>query len=276
MSNRQKISQFSGLTALDDSDLLTVVANNQNFKISVGDFKTLLGVTGTIESIGDTLGTAILQQVGDQYQIRRATGSNGVFVGTTSENGLSISNSFQNGAGGQGVIVDPNANIIKFRSLVSGTGIDVTTTGENLQISSTALKNFSYLSMAENATATTVSDGTAVKVAGIFTDEASEGFTNDATGKATYTRSAQLKPSISCNFSYQKSGAGSGTYKFYLAKNGTVINGTAYTSTTETAANVSIAAILDLAQNDFLELFVEGVGTTDAITVSSFGIVIDG
>ncbi len=64
----RKISNFPAQTALPGDAELTYVSGTVNYKITLADFQSSLGVTGTIVSLGD--GLAIFNLSGSENQIR--------------------------------------------------------------------------------------------------------------------------------------------------------------------------------------------------------------
>jgi hypothetical protein len=130
--------------------------------------------------------------------------------------------------------------------------------------------------MATNATATTVLDGTPSIIAGTFTDERSSRFTNSAAGRATYIGVTNEVVQVDVTFGYSKGGSGTDTHNFYIGKNGTVIANSVKSVSTDTTLNPSVTmmAAVELTTNDYIEVFVEGSGTTDPVTVDSFSMVI--
>jgi hypothetical protein len=136
MSNSQKTSQFTALTTLSDSTSITLVDNGQNFTISFADFKTALGVTGTLTAIGDPLGTPILNvPTPEDYQIRTLESGAGVIASTSVNDGVSLSVNFSQDETGAQIISDLASSTTTFRSLVAGSGINVAEAGERIQIS---------------------------------------------------------------------------------------------------------------------------------------------
>ena len=138
-------------------------------------------------------------------------------------------------------------------------------------------RNTSYITMATNATETAVQDGTPVKFAGTFTDQSSNRFTNDATGRATYVGVKDITATVSVSFSFTKAGSGVDSYIFYIAKNGSVIThaSKSVSAGTTDAPSITTLSEVSLSTNDYLEVFVEGNGTTDNVTIQSFGMVIN-
>ncbi len=138
MSNSQKISQFNALTSLLDTALITVVSNGQNFTIPFSDFKNALGVTGTLSTEGDPLGVPVLIEPSpSEYKIRNIESSKGVIASTSPDNGVLLGTSFINGPGAK-IIKDLTQDSLTFRALIAGSGINVSESGDQIQISAVA------------------------------------------------------------------------------------------------------------------------------------------
>ena len=136
MSSSQKISQFAVQPSLVDSDLVTIVRNGQNFNITYADLKASLGVTGSLSSIGDTFGTPILNQpTPETNEIRKLETAKGVSASISAQGGVLIHNSFVNGTVGAKIIQDLSAGQYTFRSIAAGSGINVSESGDKIQIS---------------------------------------------------------------------------------------------------------------------------------------------
>lgn len=139
MSHDQKISSFTGQPTLAGTDLITFVRSGTNFNVSFTNFIASLGVTGTLEPIGDPLGTPVLNQPSAGVnEIRNIEGSKGIITSISPEDGVNIANDFIQGAAGVPIIQDLNAAQYLLRSLVAGTGINVAIAGDAIQISAVA------------------------------------------------------------------------------------------------------------------------------------------
>jgi hypothetical protein len=124
------------------------------------------------------------------------------------------------------------------------------------------------MSQVSNATATTITvAGTAVKLAGTWTEEEAHQFTTDATGKMTYNGPKTLHADVTMSFS---GGPVSGTnkaIKFYVAKNGTVItnSGASNNISSGDPSRTTLVWHEELAAGDYIEAFV--ANDTDTINV---------
>lgn len=130
----QKISQFNVSTSLNTSDLFTFVVNGTNKSIAFSDFKTSLGVTGTINQVGNPLSVPVLDKVGDANNIRNMESSKGVRFSVSAENGVMAGCNFIQDSTGVNIIENLNSDQYKFKSIVAGTGIAITTDGDTITI----------------------------------------------------------------------------------------------------------------------------------------------
>ena len=138
MSNGQKISQFTGATTLNDSDLVTIVSNGQNFKVTYGDLKTNLGVTGSLTSTGAALGTPILNNPsGNDYEIRKLEDGNGITFSITAEDGVTAALNIDQDSTGVALIENLATSAPDMASLVAGQGISITKDGSVITLGNT-------------------------------------------------------------------------------------------------------------------------------------------
>ncbi len=88
MSHSQKISQFTTQSLLSDTDLFTLVRSGTNLNIKYSDFKTDLGVTGTLNQVGNPLGVPVLDKVGTTNNIRNLESGAGMQFNVAADNGI--------------------------------------------------------------------------------------------------------------------------------------------------------------------------------------------
>ena len=86
-----KKSEFNADTEIPDGSTLDFVINGQNLKITKANFLAALGVTGTLSQVGAVTGTPVLDGTGTDYLIRNLEAGDGVVIGTSPENGITIS-----------------------------------------------------------------------------------------------------------------------------------------------------------------------------------------
>lgn len=171
MSSSQKISQFSALTSLNDSDLVTVVSGGQNFTITWGNLKSGLGVTGSLETTGAALGTPLLNSPSaNEYEIRNLESGSGVKVSVSAENGALLAHNFTQDPGGIDIFRNRTAIQPTFLSLAEGDGIDLSLDGDKLTIAASAT-----VALTKIVTVNDISEFPA-PVAGVITLEDNTGY----------------------------------------------------------------------------------------------------
>jgi len=132
-----KKSNFTAITSLQTTDYLDLVRNGQNFKISIADFLTSLGVTGTLQTKGEITSIPVLDVDADINYIRNIGGGPGVLVTESPQDGIEIEHNFTIDKSGAAVIINENADSPTVRSIVAGTGISVGASGTEIQITNT-------------------------------------------------------------------------------------------------------------------------------------------
>lgn len=131
----KKISEFNVSTSLANSDLFTFVASAANRNISFSDFKSALGVTGTIGTKGDPLGTPILSTVvANQYDIRNIESTKGIIASLSPQDGVRLGCNFTQAVTGSKIIPDLNADTYKVKTLVGGTNIALSESDDSITI----------------------------------------------------------------------------------------------------------------------------------------------
>jgi hypothetical protein len=136
-----------------------------------------------------------------------------------------------------------------------GTGVTQSTYGEY------------YIS---SITATSIGTaGNFVKVNGTTTAGFLSNFTHPASNRLTYTGTATRKFLVAAALSFH--GTGTNDYKFAFHKNTSSLLSPSIVSTTGTGsgnlAHVSIQTIVELATNDFIEVFVTNADATNSATI---------
>lgn len=122
-----KISEFNVSQSIPDSALIPFVSLDTNLTIKYSDLKTALGISGSIKTEGGPNSVSILNQPSSSISyIRGVRGDRGVtaLLAPTSE--VLIRGNFANDDTGAGLIKDPTANQIVFRSIVGGENTTVT------------------------------------------------------------------------------------------------------------------------------------------------------
>ena len=133
-SDNRKISNFLAQTAIPSDAQITYISGSTNYRISIADFLTSIGISGTIVQDGDPLGTPILNKSGSVNNIRNLEPGSGIKSSVSPENGAIIEHNFQTDIVGAQVVTDLTADSPIFRSFVSGAGINVSQSGDEIQI----------------------------------------------------------------------------------------------------------------------------------------------
>jgi hypothetical protein len=111
--------------------------------------------------------------------------------------------------------------------------------------------------------------GTFVKVGGTTTAGFLSNFTHPASNRLTYTGTATRKFLLTAALSFH--GTGTNDYKFAFHKNTSSLLSPSIVSTTGSGtgdlAHVSIQTIVELATNDFIEVFVTNADATNSATI---------
>ena len=129
-----KISEFVKILSVDDSGLLNVVQNGQNFSITQENYLAQFGVTGTIVQDGAVTGTPVLDKQGTVNNIRNIEDGPGVATSVSPENGITIEHNLISGTTGVPVFTDLAAAQPLIRSLLAGDNMSITPSGNGLRL----------------------------------------------------------------------------------------------------------------------------------------------
>jgi hypothetical protein len=142
MSNQsrgRKISEFLSQTSIPSDAEITYISGSTNYRITLADFLTSIGVTGTIVQDGDPLGTPILDTAGSVNNIRNLEPGSGIKTSVSPENGAIIEHNFSEDIVGAQLVTDLTAVSPVFRSLVAGTGLNIAASGNEIQFALSAV-----------------------------------------------------------------------------------------------------------------------------------------
>jgi hypothetical protein len=272
-SQGRKISNFPALTSIPDGAVLTFVSGSTNYKITKANFLTALGVTGTLVAAGAGSATPVLQTAGSVYTIRGLEDGNGIVCSVSPDNGITVANNFTQEGSFTALVSSFSVASPVFASLKGGTGISVAKSSNIITISATGDQPFGIVTMHGNSTATTIA-GTAapVIVAGTWTAGDTENFSASTGGRLTYTGAETARFSIKASITMLRAtGSGNVDVSAYLYKNGSVISASQVTATTNQTNKhaVCLPYSLELAQNDYIELYVANDTNPDDLTVTN-------
>ena len=130
-----KISEFNVSNTIDDNAVLPFVSSATNLAITFANLKSALGVTGVIKSTGSASSVPLLDKPSSSLNyIRGVIGSQGVTTTLGPQGDVQIKTSLINDATGEGLIVNPNAAQIAFKSIVGGINTLVSTVNDTIVI----------------------------------------------------------------------------------------------------------------------------------------------
>lgn len=266
-----KQSDFTAQTSIPSGSFLGFFANGYNYKISYANFLSGLGVTGTIVQDGAVTGTPVLDVQGTVNNIRNLEDGAGIVTNVSAENGITIAHNFTVDTTGEPLMLNISDPSPTFVSLVAGTGINLTTSGDTIEIEAQQAAIYGQVYMQGNSTATTIaSTATPVLVAGTWTVDLSGSFTGTTGGRLTYTGSETQICRVAASLSLDPTSGSNQHISVYVAKNGSTIAGSRQEAHISHGAdmNMSVTWQLSLATNDYIEVFVQNATATNNITVS--------
>jgi hypothetical protein len=266
-----KQSDFTAQTSIPSGSFLGFFANGYNYKISYTNFLSGLGVTGTIVQDGAVTGTPVLDVQGTVNNIRNLEDGAGIVTNVSAENGIEIAHNFTVDTTGEPLMLNISDPSPTFVSLVAGSGINLTTVGETIEIEADQALLYGQLYMQGNGTATVIaSTATPVLVAGTWTVDLQDSFTGTTAGRLTYTGTETQICRVAASLSLDPTSGSNQHISVYVAKNGSTIAGSRQEAHISHGAdmNMSVTWQLSLATNDYVELFVQNSTATNNITVS--------
>jgi hypothetical protein len=136
-SQSRKISEFLALSSLPADTQVTFISGGTNYKMTLADFQAALGVTGSIVQAGDPAASPVLDDQGAIKAIRNLEDGNGIIISVSPQNGLTVSHNFQRLTEGLPVVSDLTVSSPTFKSLIAGTDITLSETGNKITISRT-------------------------------------------------------------------------------------------------------------------------------------------
>ena len=113
-----------------------------NYQITFDNFKTALGVTGTIATAGAITGTPVLQTIGTANAIRNLENGAGAKATLSPENGITLAHNFTIDSTGTPLMKDPAALSPTFRSIVGvaggGVAVSISADGNSVELDASA------------------------------------------------------------------------------------------------------------------------------------------
>ena len=141
--NRQrdvKISDMTGAASIEDADLIPIVQNGTNKKLTKKELVESIGVTGSIEQAGDVLGVPVLDKQGADNFIRNLEPGSGIDASLTPLNGIAIEHGFIAGQAGVPVVDNPLLKNPTIRAISTGVGIGAAVEGDSIRLSLTGVE----------------------------------------------------------------------------------------------------------------------------------------
>ena len=140
MSRRRDIrkSDFTVVSSNESTDKFDFVRNGENLSIYQSDMAAGLGVTGTLEQLGEATAIPVLQVVGGVNYIRNILAGYGISVQVSPQNGVEINHNFTADSTGVPVMIDSASDSPTIRSIEGTSGVNVSGSGDTIQIALTA------------------------------------------------------------------------------------------------------------------------------------------
>jgi len=138
MAIGKKESQFTVKTTITDAEFVRFFTPGQNLAISFSDFKTSLGVTGTLNPVGSPLGVPVLEQpVAGVNNIRTLESGAGILASVSAQNGISLKWNVSQDGTGVPLVDSVTATKPTIASLSAGLGISIIKTDNDIVIKNT-------------------------------------------------------------------------------------------------------------------------------------------
>jgi len=114
-----------------------------------------------------------------------------------------------------------------------------------------------------------------IKISGLTTAGVVTSQFSHSNGRLTKTSAGSKNYKVHAEFNADKLGGGSDGYVFYIAKNGTLVNKSEKeVRLTSQEKSISLQSIIPMAQNDYIEIWVEGIDDDDNILVIDLNVTI--
>lgn len=135
-----KKSTFPALTSIPSDATIDFVSGGANYKITLADYLSSLGVTGTIKQVGDATGAPVLDQQGTASGVRTISNGPGVIAELNPWNGITLKHNFTADPTGVPILASTTALSPTVRSIIAGSGMDVSLSGDAIVLASTAVE----------------------------------------------------------------------------------------------------------------------------------------
>ena len=138
-----KKSTFPALTSIPSDATIDFVSDGANYKITLADYLSSLGVTGSIKQVGDATGAPVLDVQGPENGVRTISNGPGVNAAVNASNGITLSHNFTASTVGVPVLADTAELSPTVRSIVAGSGMSASLSGDAIVLESTAVETSS-------------------------------------------------------------------------------------------------------------------------------------
>lgn len=129
-----KKSKFVEVLTAEQTDRFDFTRGAQNLAINFANLAAAMGVSGTLQTLGEITAIPVLYQNAGINYIRNILAGSGIAVGVSPQNGVEISHNFTVDNGGVPIMINEGSSSPVFRSIVGGTGISVGGSGNTIQI----------------------------------------------------------------------------------------------------------------------------------------------
>lgn len=134
-----KKSKFVEVLSAEQNDRFDFTRGAQNLAINFTNLAASLGVSGTLASLGEITAIPVLKQIAGINYIRSILAGSGIAVDVSAQDGIEISHNFTVDGGGVAVMINEGSSSPVFRSFVGGTGINVSGSGNTIQIATSGV-----------------------------------------------------------------------------------------------------------------------------------------
>lgn len=268
----KKESQFITKNVISDTDYIRTFTPGLNSAITFSDFKSSLGVTGSIEQVGDPLGAPVLYTSGDNYFIRNIESTKGVQANVSAQNGITLGLNIAQASTGIKLIDDLNAKQYQLKTIKAGADITITDEGDAIEINYSSQDSINDgLMWVQGSTTETVISGTGIKtkVNNVWTVGDVGRFTFDSTGRLTYTGEKPVRLPIDISTTMLTSAGGDKQAEMCVGINGSTIAATCKQGTVNSSKAASVSTIWqhEFVTGDYVEVFVSNESDTTNIIV---------
>jgi len=199
---------------------------------------------------------------------------NGINIGTSSTTGFGTisSNAFINIGLTTGKVFLPELNSLPDYSQTATYNFDIFANQGLLNSTSGCV-----MTLTDNTNDTNLTDGVPAKIEtdGLAVAQASVRFNVATDGRCTYVGTKQVYVSIHAAIGYDKQGGGNDNFVFYLYKNGRQLPGSQTklrTNSNDDSLSMVYGTLME--ENDYIEVYVEVVGSNDDMLIKDWQVVI--